>query len=162
MDLNCKSEKMSVCWWCTAKMDLRISDVGTVSPPNPLSPHPPPHHEPYWLMQCLAARLSHFGLLFSFFSFYLNLFSGEMRDISGKFWNHSCWSSTMERARERERDLAGGKKGNSLLPLSSLTGLTAANGQSKLLWEEHRNKRWTAVPWKMYNRTLVFQFSQLY
>lgn len=88
-------------------------------------PQTPPLSWTVRLMQCLAARLSHFGLLFSFL-FYLILFSEEMRDILGKFWIHSCWSSTVE------RDTLQLKKRLCLSPLSSLTGLMAANGQSKL------------------------------
>lgn len=107
-------------------------------------------------MWCLAARLRHSGLLFS----YSILFPGGTRDIfreNSELAGVPLW---------RERYLAAGEATVSFAPHPpslSLTGLMAANGQT--LREEHTNKkrRWTAVPWKVYdNRTLVFKiFSTL-
>ena len=90
---------------------------------NPQNPLPLSSHEQYgWCNALLQDSVT----LVCFFFFFLILFSGEMRDILGKFWIHSCWSPTVE------RDTLQLKKQLCLSPLSSLTGLMAANGQSKL------------------------------
>lgn len=83
-------------------------------------------------MPCCKTQSLWFPLLFYFIWVF---FSGEMRDILGKFWIHSCWSSTVV------RDTLQLKKRLCLSSLSSLTGLMAANGQKQTLWEEHTNKK---------------------
>lgn len=124
MDLNRRSGKMSVCWQCTAKMDFRLFGVGTVSPNNlslpcqTAPPSLPTSHEPYWLMQCLAARLSHFGLLF-FFPFIWN-FSLEKWET---FLGNSEINLAGEKERERETNFAGEKKQLSFAPLVWLVWL---------------------------------------
>lgn len=100
--------------------------------PNPCSQTPPPHEQYGW---CNALLQDSVTLVPSSLLFYLSFFSGEMRDILGKFWIHSCWSSTVE------RDTLQLKKRLCLSSLSSLTGLMAANGQKQTLWEEHTNKK---------------------
>lgn len=112
-----------------------------------------PDHRPQPLMNSMATPCSktrHFGSLFSFF-----LFFDETRDILGKFWIHSCWSSTVARD-----NLQLEKVTVSFVP-SSLMDWRQPMGRANC-GKSTRVKRWTAVPWKMYNRTLVFQFSQLY
>ncbi len=63
--------------------DFRIIDVRTVSMPKLPFPDPTLLHEQYgW---CIALLQDSVTLVCSSLVFYLILFSGEMRDILGKF-----------------------------------------------------------------------------
>lgn len=124
MDLKCER----VGKWEYADNAQRRRTVGFLTSeqfhhPDPRFPDPTPlMNSTADAMPCCETQSLWFALL----SFFLFFFSGEMRDILGKFWIHSCWSSTVE------RDTSQLKKRLCLSPLSSLTGLIAANGQSKL------------------------------
>lgn len=78
---------------CTAKD--RILEQLHRPTPRSSDPCPPFMNSTADGMPCCKTQSLWFALFFSFFKFLF--ISGGMRDILGRFWIHSCWSSTVER-----------------------------------------------------------------
>lgn len=107
---------------CTAKDRI----LEQLHRPTPRSSDPCPPSWTVRLMECLAARLSHFGLLFSFFKISFHFWRNErhFREILNSFVLEFHCGERYLAAAEKEQLCRS--------PLSSLTGLTAARGQSEL------------------------------
>lgn len=160
MDLNCASGKMSVCWWCTVKIDFkdfwRRNSFTSKSLVPPDRAHPPPS----WTvkadaMPCCKTQSPWFAVFFCFvFVSFVWIFSLEKRETF--LGNSEIILAGVPLWRERVN------KATVFRPSLAWLDWRQPMGKANFVGRAHRNQRRTALPWKMYNRTLVFQFSQLY